>query len=55
MEAWAWVAICVAGLIVYAAFMLLIFGLCHAAAVGDAMMERHLQYLREKEEMKASK
>ena len=43
---WIYGGLCVIGI----GFMyFMAYALCRAAAAGDAMMERHLQYLREQE------
>jgi len=45
--AWIYGGLCVIGIILGYIFA---FAMCRMAAAGDAMMERHLQYLREQRE-----
>lgn len=47
--AWIIGGLCVIGII---GMYIFAFAMCRMAAAGDAMMERHLQYLREQEEAK---
>ena len=43
---WIFGGICLVGI---ALVYFCVFALCRMAAIGDAMMERHLQYVREQE------
>ena len=43
---WIYGGICLVGIL---GTYVMVFALCRMAAIGDAMMERHIAYIREQE------